>query len=188
MVPVAIDSSLPDYLVRTDTYGERMRVLWQPGDRFRMFFGGKISSKTHKKVKTGEEALGRVALCAACQHAHTGCWRPALWLPSCARSFAGTGGSWRRGHVHDLVQAQPGPDAPLRAKESYDPWESVVVQWDRGACAFGGGAGGASYRRHWSSANCLTGAGFEGRDCKPAGRRATRAIVDAPGPAASHSR
>jgi hypothetical protein len=52
-VPVAIHASLPDYVVRAEAYGERMRVRWQPGDRFRMFFGGKISSKTHKKVKTG---------------------------------------------------------------------------------------------------------------------------------------
>ena len=53
VVPAAIDNSLPDYLVRAEAYAERMRVRWQPGDRFRMFFGGKISSKTHKKVKTG---------------------------------------------------------------------------------------------------------------------------------------
>ena len=53
-MPVAIDTSLPDYLVRTEQYGRAMRILWQPGDRFRMFFGGKISSKTHKKVKSGE--------------------------------------------------------------------------------------------------------------------------------------
>lgn len=52
-IPIAIDSSLPDYLVRAEGYAERMRVAWLPGDRFRMFFGGKISSKTHKKVKTG---------------------------------------------------------------------------------------------------------------------------------------
>lgn len=52
-VAVAADNSLPDYLVAAELYAARMRVLWQPGDRFRMFFGGKISSKTHKKVKTG---------------------------------------------------------------------------------------------------------------------------------------
>ena len=55
VVPVAVDTSLPDYLVRTEQYARAMRVLWQPGDRFRMFFGGKISSKTHKKVKSGEQ-------------------------------------------------------------------------------------------------------------------------------------
>lgn len=32
----------------------------------------------------------------------------------------------------DLEQVQPMPEATLREKESYDPWESVVVQWDRG--------------------------------------------------------
>lgn len=56
-MPVAVDNSLPDYLVAAELYAARMRVLWQPGDRFRMFFGGKISSKTHKKVKTGALAL-----------------------------------------------------------------------------------------------------------------------------------
>lgn len=56
-VPVAVDNSLPDYLVAAELYAARMRVLWQPGDRFRMFFGGKISSKTHKKVKTGALTL-----------------------------------------------------------------------------------------------------------------------------------
>ena len=56
-MPVALDSSLPDCLVRAEGYAERMRVRWQPGDRFRMFFGGKISSKTHKKVKTGGQRV-----------------------------------------------------------------------------------------------------------------------------------
>ncbi len=58
VVPIAIDNSLPEYLIRTEGYAERMRVQWQPGDRFRMFFGGKISSKTHKKIKTGGHVYG----------------------------------------------------------------------------------------------------------------------------------
>ena len=53
VIPLAIDNALPDCLVRGEAWAERMRVQWQPGDRFRMFFGGKISSKTHKTVKTG---------------------------------------------------------------------------------------------------------------------------------------
>mgnify|MGYP001041616888 CR=1 FL=1 len=39
-----------------------------------------------------------------------------------------------KGSVVELGAVQPPPDAPLREKERYDPWESVVVQWDRGAC------------------------------------------------------
>ncbi len=60
-VAVAVDNSLPDYLVAAELYAARMRVLWQPGDRFRMFFGGKISSKTHKKVKTGARSVSSPA-------------------------------------------------------------------------------------------------------------------------------
>lgn len=52
-MPIAINNSLPEYVVRSEGYVQRMRVQWQEGDHFRMFFGGKISSKTHKKIKTG---------------------------------------------------------------------------------------------------------------------------------------
>jgi hypothetical protein len=95
VVPVAIDAALPDYLVRAELYAHRTRVAWLPGDRFRMFFGGKISSKTHKKVKTG--------------------------------------GVWYKGEVAALAAAQPGAGAPLAEREAYDPWESVVVKWERRA-------------------------------------------------------
>jgi hypothetical protein len=53
VLPVAIVSGLPDYLLKVDAYVSGMRVSWQPGDRFRMFFGGKISEKTLRKVKAG---------------------------------------------------------------------------------------------------------------------------------------
>lgn len=42
------------------------------------------------------------------------------------------GGVWYKGTVVDLKQAQPGKDAPPEEKERYDPWESLVVHWDRG--------------------------------------------------------
>lgn len=32
----------------------------------------------------------------------------------------------------DVRQAQPGKEAPLEEKERYDPWESLVVLWERG--------------------------------------------------------
>ena len=53
VVPVAIVPGLPDYLLKVDAYVKGTRVSWQAGDRFRMFFGGKISEKTQKKVKAG---------------------------------------------------------------------------------------------------------------------------------------
>jgi len=53
VLPVAIVSGLPDYLLKVEAYVSGMRVSWQPGDRFRMFFGGKISEKTLRKVKAG---------------------------------------------------------------------------------------------------------------------------------------
>ncbi|KAG7673970.1 hypothetical protein Ndes2526B_g02554 [Nannochloris sp. 'desiccata'] len=53
VLPVAIVSGLPDYLLKVEAYVSGMRVFWQPGDRFRMFFGGKISEKTLRKVKAG---------------------------------------------------------------------------------------------------------------------------------------
>lgn len=59
VIPVAIDNTQPEYVIKAETYAERMRVRWQPGDRFRMFFGGQVSRKTHKRVKTGA-AAGRV--------------------------------------------------------------------------------------------------------------------------------
>lgn len=53
MVPVAIARSLPDYLVRTEQYAQRMRFAWQCGDRFRVVYGGAVSKKTGKKTKSG---------------------------------------------------------------------------------------------------------------------------------------
>ena len=53
VLPVAIVPGLPDYLLKVEAYVNGTRVAWQAGDRFRMFFGGKISEKTLKKVKAG---------------------------------------------------------------------------------------------------------------------------------------
>lgn len=51
-----------------------------------------------------------------------------------ALDFA-AGAQTLRGVVVDLEQHAPPPDATLREKESYDPWESVVVQWAGGEWA-----------------------------------------------------
>ena len=53
VLPVAIVPNLPDYLLKVEAYHNGTRVSWQAGDRFRMFFGGKISEKTLRKVKAG---------------------------------------------------------------------------------------------------------------------------------------
>ncbi len=44
-VPLAADSSLPDYVVRADIYDKGMQRIWSCHDRFRMFFGGKSGHK-----------------------------------------------------------------------------------------------------------------------------------------------
>ena len=44
-VPVRIEVALPDYVVKADIFDRGLRRVWQPGDRFRMFFGGKAQSR-----------------------------------------------------------------------------------------------------------------------------------------------
>lgn len=44
-VPIHVDNSLPDFIVNVSAYDQGMHKQWQPGDRFRMFFGGKWSSR-----------------------------------------------------------------------------------------------------------------------------------------------
>ena len=92
IVPLAAIPGMPEYLLRTETFVERARISWRPGDRFRMFFGGKISSKTQRKLKAG--------------------------------------GTWHKGEIVDVTSTRPEPGAPSEAFDSYDPWESIVVQWD----------------------------------------------------------
>ena len=44
-VPIAADSSLPDYVVRADIYDKGMQRIWGQSDRFRMFFGSKTGQR-----------------------------------------------------------------------------------------------------------------------------------------------
>ena len=44
-LPLHIDPTLPDYIVQAPNYESRMQKGWQPGDRFRMYFGGKLGTK-----------------------------------------------------------------------------------------------------------------------------------------------
>lgn len=41
VVPIQIDSTLPDYIAKADAYDKGVLNTWRPGDRFRMYFGGK---------------------------------------------------------------------------------------------------------------------------------------------------
>ena len=59
--------------------------------------------------------------------------RAAPPLPPHSCLPAAAGAQTYKGTIVDLEQAQPPPEATLWEKEGYDPWESVVVQWDRGA-------------------------------------------------------
>ncbi|KAJ9507563.1 hypothetical protein QJQ45_019375 [Haematococcus lacustris] len=45
VLPMHVDASLPEYLVRVETYERGMAKRWQAGDRFRMNFGAKSNSK-----------------------------------------------------------------------------------------------------------------------------------------------
>ncbi|GMH41171.1 hypothetical protein BSKO_09081 [Bryopsis sp. KO-2023] len=78
-VPIHIDNSLPDFVVKIGPYDQGTRKQWKTGERFRMFFGGKASR-------------------------------------------GGQGGVYYKGTVVSVEEVRPG--------ESYDPWESLTVEWD----------------------------------------------------------
>lgn len=44
-VPIHIDAALPDYICQATSYDAHSQRKWQVGDRFRMFFGGKLGTK-----------------------------------------------------------------------------------------------------------------------------------------------
>ncbi len=46
-VPIHIDMALPDYIVKPDTYMKGMIKTWAKGERFRMYFGGKVRRHMH---------------------------------------------------------------------------------------------------------------------------------------------
>lgn len=112
-VPIAIDNSLPDYCVRAEGYAERMRVQWQPGDRFRMFFGG-ARSKGRWQMGGG---WGRSA-CMASESRRAAAPGGPRWSPAKAYTCALSAASRHLARRQDLLQdAQEGQDgcaaAPL---------------------------------------------------------------------------
>ena len=44
-VPLRIDTALPDFLVTAETFDKGIRRHWYEGDRFRMFFAARSTSK-----------------------------------------------------------------------------------------------------------------------------------------------
>ncbi len=42
---VAALQALPDYMVKADLFDKGSNRMWSPGDRFRMYFGGRAGSK-----------------------------------------------------------------------------------------------------------------------------------------------
>ncbi|KIY93072.1 hypothetical protein MNEG_14891 [Monoraphidium neglectum] len=44
-LPIHIDPSLPDFLMPAQMFAERTKKTWTPGERFRMYFGGKHGTK-----------------------------------------------------------------------------------------------------------------------------------------------
>lgn len=80
-------------------------------------------------------------------------------LPSCCTNpQVGTkvGGMWYKGTIKDFVVAQGQP-----GDAHYDPWDSIIVQWDLddgSSQTKVGGQGGDSisrYHEHWCSACCV---------------------------------
>ena len=43
-----MSQALPDFLVRADVFDKGMHRIWNAGDRFRMYFGGRAGSKSGK--------------------------------------------------------------------------------------------------------------------------------------------
>lgn len=61
VVPIHIDATLPDYIVRAEIYEKGMVKRWAAGERFRMYFGGKVRNS----VQLERQQTGRllVVLC-----------------------------------------------------------------------------------------------------------------------------
>ena len=53
VLPLRIDLTLPDFLTAAHAFDACMRRRWSPGQRFRMFFGG----KRHARARTGQRAV-----------------------------------------------------------------------------------------------------------------------------------
>lgn len=94
VLPLALDVTQPDYVLKAEDFAGRTRVAWRPGDRFRVYIGGRTSVNPLRRSKSG--------------------------------------GVWHRGTVVAVEPPMPSARDHLYEKEAYDPWESIVVEWDAG--------------------------------------------------------
>jgi len=46
-LPIHVDNSLPDFIVKVEAFEQSIQKNWQVGDRFKMFFGGKSTARSH---------------------------------------------------------------------------------------------------------------------------------------------
>jgi len=80
--------------------------------------------------------VSSVVFCAGLQLALQNRRWVGLGMPVCllvtSNYSMAAGGVWYKGKVLKVLQSQPPHTAPLEEKERYDPWDSLVVQWDRG--------------------------------------------------------
>ena len=59
-----VSQALPDFLVRADVFDKGMHRIWNAGDRFRMYFGGRAGSKSGKRTisQSRVQVLCKIAL------------------------------------------------------------------------------------------------------------------------------
>jgi hypothetical protein len=141
-LPIHIDPGLPDFLMPASTYEERVRKSWVPGERFRMYFGGKHGTKVRRgrpgRSRWQSVGAGRVppheSGFAESQRLNVhpfsaGCLPLLLGSPpslrSCQPDPHQVGGAYYKGTITGVVTPQnhSGPG-------DFDPWESITVHWD----------------------------------------------------------
>jgi hypothetical protein len=64
-LPIHIDGDLPDFLMPAATYEERVAKQWAPGERFRMYFGGKHGQKVRGSRAGGRKGAAALPYAAA---------------------------------------------------------------------------------------------------------------------------
>ena len=160
VLPLRVDLTLPDFLTVAHDFDACMRRRWSPGQRFRMFFGG----KRHARARTGQH--GVVCVCArralpsillqhpsvhselngGCYHKELGDGTIRLFSGEIVTAILGpwlapnplTG--WKTllsaaaGVYYKgtiaAVRPRPAQDAPAEQQAAFDPWEAIQVEWD----------------------------------------------------------
>jgi hypothetical protein len=73
-LPIHIDADLPDFLMPAATFEERMAKKWTPGERFRMYFGGKHGQKVGGRGRDGARWVRGMRSGAAAPDGRAGAW------------------------------------------------------------------------------------------------------------------